>query len=133
VQVSQLSDTLVLDGIDICCGYADVPGHDQGGGLLVDTSNSSPVFVNQSHFFENAASEGSSVFNGAVLHLDSCMIANQTINGLTQSSVHNEGQNAFLKINNSTITQLCSVCHEIIKNVQGAQIQFENSVSLIKP
>lgn len=130
VRVMNAIDTVLIDGLSICCGYADVAGHDTGGGLYVSLSNRKPVRLHDCKLTDNHALYGSSVFNESELIFDHCSVTNQPITGAAGGSILNTGSKTILTLNVSTILQYCTTCPKAIENVNGANIKVVNAVNV---
>ena len=132
IQIENLQDTLRLDGLKICCGYADGINEDEGGGIHVDVSSQAPVVVFNCMLENNTAEEGNSVYNAGKILLQECNISDHEIIGLTGSSIFNTGGTAELTLFNTAITQICQSCQEVIRNVNGAKLTVDQSSTLLK-
>ncbi|MBK9981776.1 MAG: metallophosphoesterase [Saprospiraceae bacterium] len=132
VHVINAIDTVLIDGLSICCGYADVAGHDTGGGLYISSSNRKPVKLHDCKLLDNHALFGSSIFNESELILDHCSVTNQPITGVAGGSILNTGIKTILTLNMSTILQYCTTCPKAIENVNGGNVKVLNAVSVEK-
>jgi len=125
-------DTILVDGIHICYGYADITGNTTGAGIFISADNDSPIYIRQCHIDGNVAIEGSSLHNQAITVIEESTITNVVIEGISGSSILNSGAGANLTLINTTITQQCINCPEVIKNTSGAQLKLEQSVIIEK-
>jgi acid phosphatase type 7 len=132
IKVQNIVDTLLLDGLHICCGYADGPSDQKGGGLFVTFSNREPVILNQCTLESNYALQGSSIFNQAETWVQECLITNTVIEGVTGSSILNSGGLSKMKLTNSTVRQDCDTCPDALQNLNGGIIYVEDDVSVEK-
>lgn len=132
VYVSNVVDTVLLDGLTICCGYADGASHDSGGGLFIASSNREFVKLRNCTLTDNHALFGSSIYNEAQLILDATTIINQVIPGIAGGSILNTGIKTHLNIIGSNIVQICTTCPKAIENVDGANIMITNTVNIEK-
>lgn len=129
--ITNILDTVLIDGLNICCGYADVSGHDTGGGLYVSSTVREPVFLHDCSLSDNHAIYGSSVYNGSKLILDHCSITNH-INPGAGGSILNTGNKASLTLTGSSLLQYCTNCPKAIENLNDAKIIIINSVTIEK-
>ena len=132
IEIVNVLDTVILDGFHICCGYGDGPQDSFGGGLSVAYSNREPVLVRQCQIEGNYALQGSSIYNLAKLIIDDSAITNDVIGGVTGCSILNSGDHANLHILNTSITQQCTNCPEVIQNSNGAILNVSASVTIEK-
>jgi hypothetical protein len=123
-------DTNRIDGLHICCGYADQPGFSSGGGLYYAASNREPLYIHESAFEGNAALEGSSIFNAGQMQLSNTVIEETSVPGVTSSSILNTGVFADLHLLQTTITQICTSCGQVIRNVNEAKLTIQESTQL---
>lgn len=126
------TDTLLLDGLNICCGYADGDQESVGGGIHIASSNTGPVYLHQCTVTGNYALEGSSLYNAATTWIDASTLTSEVIEGTTGSAILNTGETANLSLSNTSVIQLCATCSEVIRNLDGATLTVEESVLLEK-
>lgn len=132
IQIFNTIDTTWLDGLHIIKGYADGPTDQSGGGMYIAVSNRKPVVLKDCLFEDNYAITGSSIFNASEVILDQCTLTNTVIEGVTGCSVLNSGSRSKMTLKNSTATQYCSNCPEVIRNQDSANLQVEESVMIEK-
>ena len=123
-------DSNRLDGITICCGYADQPGHAQGGGLYYEVSNRELLTLHGCTMEDNIAMEGSSICNESKMTIAQSQVHDTRIMGITNSSVLNTGSLASLKLVSSQVTQTCTSCAPVIQNQLGATFIVEDASGL---
>ena len=113
-------------------GFADGAEDSFGGGIYIAGTNTELVIVQNCQVQENYALQGSSLYNQAESHIENSTIHNTVIPGITTCSVLNTGLQASLTLNNCIILQECVVCPEIIRNINGAILLVNNTVSIEK-
>ncbi len=132
LEITGTLDTVILDGLHLCCGYADGPSDAFGGGMFVSMSNRKPVKLIQCSIDGNYAIQGSSIYNQGKMIIDGTVITNEVIDGVTGCSILNEGEFAIMSLDNSNIIQQCNSCTEAIKNTNGAILNVSATVSIEK-
>jgi hypothetical protein len=130
VVVRNTADSTVLDGLQIQGGYADGPGHTNGGGLLVESTNSGIVLIRNCNINNNYAVNGSAFANAATLIVQGSVISNTVIDGETGGAILNSGPGADLTLMNSTVEQTCMPCPEVLLNTNGAVSRMVETVGL---
>ena len=130
VLVQNNVDTVVIDGVHIRDGYADGPADLFGGGVMIAISNREPVMITNCNFDNNYAIQGSSVFNQSKAVINASLIHNAVIEGTTGCSVLNAGSHAILTILNTSVTQQCNTCPDIIQNINGATLIANDNVTI---
>ncbi|MBK8829902.1 MAG: fibronectin type III domain-containing protein [Saprospiraceae bacterium] len=132
VKIANAPDTVILDGLHICCGYADGSGNTTGAGIYISADNDHPIILRHCTIEGNVAIEGASLHNQAVTLIDSSSISNTVIEGTSGGSILNTGIGAQLSLINTTITQECINCPEAITNRAGATLQIQEGVTIEK-
>ncbi|HUR30104.1 MAG TPA: hypothetical protein VMZ69_01660, partial [Saprospiraceae bacterium] len=130
INIENTSDTMTLDGLNICCGYSDGLNNETGGGIYISNTNTKPIFLDKSNLYNNYAIAGSSIFNSAELRITGSSITSSVIEGTTGSSILNSGLQVKLFLKNSFIRQVCSSCPEVIKNQNGALLFIDETVNI---
>jgi hypothetical protein len=125
-------DTVFLDGLHIRDGYADGPADMFGGGIMIGLSNREPVVITNCVFENNFAVQGSSVFNQSKAFIEGSDINNEVIEGTTGCSILNAGSHANLSLTNTSITQQCINCPDVIQNINGATLIATDNVNVEK-
>ncbi|MDQ3018027.1 MAG: hypothetical protein M3R25_15045, partial [Bacteroidota bacterium] len=128
IRVGQIVDTVLMDGFRICCGYANLPGEETGGGIYIDATNTSIIQISDCVLTLNKAPDGSAIFNRSRLLIEDCLISNDPGAFIPGSLILNSGPSAELHITNSQVTQLCPGCPEAIRNTGGAIMKVSASV-----
>ena len=132
LEITNTIDTVILDGLHICCGYADGPSDAFGGGMIVSFTNREPVKLTQCMVEGNYAIQGSSIYNQGKVIIESSAIHNEVVEGVTGCSILNEGTHAIMSLDNSNIIQQCNTCPEVILNINGAIMNVSATVSVEK-
>ncbi|MDZ4747391.1 MAG: hypothetical protein SH808_02825 [Saprospiraceae bacterium] len=132
MSITNALDTVILDGLHICCGYADGSGNSTGAGIYIGADNEHPIIIRHCTIEGNQAVERSALHNQAITVIDSAMISNTVIEGTSGGSILNSGVGAHLYLINTTITQECINCPEVITNREGATLHVGESVSIEK-
>lgn len=132
VYIENTTDTVRLDGVKICCGYANVEGDDKGGGVYFDISNHSYLVMDHCLMENNVAVSGSSLFNLWQVILRNCNLQDIEVPGLSGCSILNSGPKASIQLINTIVGKQCSNCAEVVRNVNGAKITVEAATTLEK-
>ncbi|HLF63055.1 MAG TPA: FN3 domain-containing metallophosphoesterase family protein [Saprospiraceae bacterium] len=125
VLVQSIMDTVLFDGIAICCGNADSLNNTTGGGLYVSETNMQPVLLRNCVLSDNNASAGSALYNEANAILEQSIINSSG----TASAILNTGPLAELTLQN-TVIHHCMGCDEAVKNVGGAVMNSREGVEI---
>ena len=130
VQVQNTMDTVLFDGLFICCGNANAGADTTGGGMHISSSNAGPVIVKQCNFEGNNAVAGSSLYNSSATILENSILTNETPEVATGCSILNTGTGTSLTLINTSILQHCTNCFHIIKSADGAHLIIYDSVNI---
>jgi hypothetical protein len=103
-----------------------------GGGIMIGLSNREPVVITNCVFENNFAVQGSSVFNQSKAFIEGSDINNEVIEGTTGCSILNAGSHANLSLTNTSITQQCINCPDVIQNINGATLIATDNVNVEK-
>ena len=132
VQIQNTTDTVLFDGLIICCGNANVSPDTSGGGIHISSSNTGPVILQQCNFEGNNAVEGSSLYNESVTIIENSSLTNEIPEGESGCSILNTGIGTALTLINTSIMQHCINCSHIIKSVDGAHLIIDETVNIEK-
>ena len=132
IKIENTLDTVRLDGLKICCGYADGEDNDKGGGVYYDLSNHAYLILDHCMIENNVAENGSSIYNSWQTILKNCNVQDEEVPGLTGCSILNEGVKAVLSLNNVIIGHQFTSCTEVIRNLNGAKLIVIDSATLEK-
>lgn len=131
IRIENCTDTLLLDGISIMDGYAELPPDTTGAGILVQGGIPYPIILRHCTLSDLYALSGSALQNASQVYMDSCNIHDNVTAGAS-SAILNKGGNAILTLSNTVITQLCNPCPEVIHNEAGATLTIRENVILEK-
>ncbi len=132
IRIQNNTDSIRLDGLQICCGYADGLIDTTGAGLYISSSSLGPITLYQCQIENNFAHEGSSIYNEANASIFNSSIHSEINETFFGCSILNAGAFAHLRLVNTTVTHLCDSCPEVIRNLNNALLTVEESVVIEK-